>query len=60
MRNRDESVAIRALIVAVESNTAAIKHIAVNVQDRLDTIDTHISTLIDTVAEHIANHGSGE
>jgi hypothetical protein len=52
MRNRDENVAMRALIAAAEANNQTLRAVLA----RLDAIDTHVSVLIDTVAEHIANH----
>lgn len=52
MRNRDETIALRALTSAMESHTELVRQII----GRLDSIDAHISTLIDTVADHIAHH----
>jgi hypothetical protein len=60
MRSRDDNLALRALVAAVEANNESLR--AVNsrlggIAARLDIIDGHIGVLIDTVAEHIANHG---
>lgn len=60
MRGRDESVALRALTAAVESNNESLRahgDLFRQVIDRLDNIDGHLSQLIDTVADHIAHHG---
>lgn len=60
MRSRDESIALRALTAAVESNNESLRTHGESLRliiGRLDSIDAHISTLIDTVADHIANHG---
>ncbi|HEY9377236.1 MAG TPA: hypothetical protein VIQ02_09105 [Jiangellaceae bacterium] len=55
--SRDERLALRSLLAAVESNTESIKNLTAHIKQRLDAIDAHISTLIDTVADHIAHHG---
>jgi hypothetical protein len=53
VRGRDEAVALRALTAAIEAHTELVRQII----GRLDSIDGHVSVLIDTVADHIAHHG---
>lgn len=63
MRNREENLVLRSLIAAVESNNESLRaHGGTldHILTRLDSIDGHVATLIDTVAEHIAHHRDGE
>lgn len=49
---RDETIALRALTAAMEAHTELVRSII----GRLDTIDSHLGVLTDTMAEHIAEH----
>lgn len=56
MRNRDESIAVKALLTAVEAQTEFMRHIAT----RVDSIDRKCDVLIDSLADHVATHHGDE
>lgn len=58
MNRRDESVAVRALITAVESNTEAIRGLRGEVVGRLDMIDTKLDAVMGALTDHVSTmHG---
>jgi hypothetical protein len=58
MRSRDESVAIRALIAAVEANTEALKLLGAEVRNGFEMVNTKLDATMDALADHVTTmHG---
>ena len=68
MNRRDDNLAMRALISAVESNTESIRAVGAKIDDLarrvfegFEMIDTKLDATMGALTDHIASaHGDGE
>lgn len=53
-------MALKALVVAVESNTESIRNLALSFESRFTGLERKVDILIDTMADHVATHHGEE
>jgi hypothetical protein len=58
MSRRDESVALRALVAAVESNTESIRVLGTKLDQGFEMVDTKLDAVMGALTDHVTTmHG---